>query len=44
VEDIEETVALVGVSVNQFIVQASAEKARAIIDSFWILSRASKSE
>ncbi|MDR2450400.1 MAG: DUF1778 domain-containing protein [Candidatus Accumulibacter sp.] len=34
VEDLEEAAALVGVSVNQFIVQASVEKARAIIDSF----------
>jgi uncharacterized protein (DUF1778 family) len=34
VEEMEEAAALLGVSVNQFIVQASAEKARAIIGSF----------
>lgn len=34
VDELEEAAALVGVSVNQFIVQAASEKARTIIDSF----------
>jgi uncharacterized protein (DUF1778 family) len=34
VDELEEAAALVGVTVNQFIVQAAAEKARTIIDSF----------
>ena len=34
VDELEEAAALVGVTVNQFIVQAASEKARTIIDSF----------
>lgn len=34
VDELEEAATLVGVSVNQFIVQAAIEKARTIIDSF----------
>lgn len=34
VDELEEAAALVGVTVNQFIVQAATEKARTIIDSY----------
>lgn len=34
VDELEEAAALVGITVNQFIVQASTEKARTIIDAF----------
>ena len=34
VDELEEAAALVGVTVNQFIVQAAAEKARTIIDAY----------
>ena len=34
VDELEEAAALVGVTVNQFIVQAAAEKARMIIDAY----------
>lgn len=34
VNELEEAAALVGVTVNQFVVQAATEKARTIIDSF----------
>lgn len=34
VDELEEAATLVGVSVNQFVVQAAIEKARTIIDSF----------
>lgn len=34
VDELEEAAALVGITVNQFIVQASSEKARTIIDAF----------
>jgi uncharacterized protein (DUF1778 family) len=34
VDELEEAATLVGVSVNQFIVQAAIEKARTIIDAF----------
>jgi uncharacterized protein (DUF1778 family) len=38
VDDLEEAAALVGITVNQFIVQAAAEKARTIIDAFTRIS------
>lgn len=34
VDELEEAAALVGITVNQFIVQAATEKARMIIDTF----------
>jgi uncharacterized protein (DUF1778 family) len=34
VDELEEAAALVGVTVNQFIVQAATEKARTVIDAF----------
>lgn len=34
VDELEEAAALVGVTVNQFVVQAAAEKARTVIDAF----------
>lgn len=33
VDELEEAASLIGVTVNQFVVQAASEKARAIIDS-----------
>lgn len=34
VDELEEAAALVGVTINQFVVQAATEKARTIIDAF----------
>jgi uncharacterized protein (DUF1778 family) len=34
VDELEEAAALVGITVNQFVVQAAVEKARMIIDTF----------